>query len=85
MPLSVPAGFVLLLAFVELGYRLNRLRFHHILSDKLVVKYYLFIEISSKAESSKFVGVCLFLLQEIPVISSTIRHDSYFMCSGILS
>ncbi len=41
LPLAAVIGFFFLFAFIELAYRLDKLRFHRILSDRLVVIYVL--------------------------------------------
>lgn len=44
VPWAATIGFISLFAFVELAYRLDRLRFHRILSDFTVVFLYKFRE-----------------------------------------
>jgi hypothetical protein len=44
LPLSGFLGVLSILFFIELAFRLDRLRFHHILSDSLVVNSLLFRE-----------------------------------------
>ena len=42
LPWSATIGFSFLFVFVELGFRLDRLRFHRILSDTVVVNFVLY-------------------------------------------
>ena len=51
VPYTATIGFAFLLLFVELGYRLDRLRFHRILPDPTVVPHHPHRESSSKSTS----------------------------------
>jgi hypothetical protein len=62
-PITAFLGFLLELVFLELGYRINRLRFHNLLSDETVVNYYLFLEISFENKSSRLAYLRLSFLQ----------------------
>lgn len=60
--------------FVELGYRLDRLRFHRILPDKLVVNDLAIIENTGQNKSSSHSSFLVFLLQEVPDCQTYLRN-----------
>jgi hypothetical protein len=65
VPYSATIGFLLLFVFVELGFRLDRLRFHHLISDVKVVSLCLFRGFCWFATSLPFFYFCICTVENI--------------------